>query len=530
MKLSIMWRVRLLNGLLGMGVLIALAVLAQNRIRAVLYSAVERTIREQGIQRARDPFPRRPFGMRPEGGGGMGYGFGGPPPDDSFGPRMGRFHTEPGQRRPGTPSSGFEDSGPMPNPTESAPLPPQPGNPFFRNDRGPRDDHGPPPMRFGAISLLGPRRLSVPQQQENSLAYSTAGFAAVEKGGEDLRQEQWPDGTKIIVFSIGVRDSEGKISSVVQTAATLTETEAAVQEIETAIYAMLPPLAVLAGLLAAFLSDVALAPVGRITNAAAGLEANNLSARLPAPGGNDTFDRLVTVLNALLARLEAAFSRQKRFTADASHELRTPLAVIKAATSLLLENPESLTGLQKVALEGADQAADRANRLVSDLLLLARTETENLPVRRTDVSLERELNRAIRDAETSHAAPHATVSLVLTGNPIAHTDPDHLHRLVVNLVGNALRHTPVDGTITITVDNQPDTFRLTVTDTGEGIAPDALARLGEPFYRPDYSRARSHGGAGLGLALCKGIVAALGGTLTIESVLGEGTSVKVAIS
>ena len=108
------------------------------------------------------------------------------------------------------------------------------------------------------------------------------------------------------------------------------------------------------------------------------------------------------------------------------------------------------------------------------------------------------------------------------------TDPKLLHRVVVNLVSNALRHTSAEGKVTIGA-TLTDSLVLTITDTGEGIALEHLERLGEPFYRPDASRAREQGSVGLGLALCKEIVNTLGGTLTIQSTLGVGTTVTVTL-
>jgi signal transduction histidine kinase len=253
-----------------------------------------------------------------------------------------------------------------------------------------------------------------------------------------------------------------------------------------------------------------------------------LAARLPEPGGDDAFDRLAGLMNALLMRLEGAFARQKRFTSSASHELRTPLAVIKSATSLLLENPESLTPLQQRALDRADQSADRANRLITDLLTLARTENNTLMVRMNPLDVAPTVQEIILEMEAMLPGNNIPVVCQIPEGTTLRTDADHFRRLVQNLLSNALRHT-ARGKVTVTAGLMRGMFQLSVRDTGEGIPPDALARLGEPFYRPDISRAREHGGAGLGLSICKGIVAALGGTMKFESILGQGTTVTVIL-
>jgi signal transduction histidine kinase len=282
------------------------------------------------------------------------------------------------------------------------------------------------------------------------------------------------------------------------------------------------PLALGSFVLGALLTELVLAPVRRLARAAASIAPENLTARLPAPGGNDAFDGLVGALNAMLSRLDDAFARQKRFTADASHELRTPLSVIKATTSFLLEG-DTLSESQRRALVRADVTADRANRLVTDLLLLARTENGALQVVQESVLIAPLLAEIVADAEVAFGVPHApVVQLVRAGQSLT-TDPELLRRLVGNILSNALRHTPERGEVTVRFSESS----LTVADTGEGIPQSALARLGEPFYRPDDARARTHGGAGLGLALCKEIADALGATLEIQSEVGHGTAVTV---
>jgi two-component system, OmpR family, sensor kinase len=193
----------------------------------------------------------------------------------------------------------------------------------------------------------------------------------------------------------------------------------------------------------------------------------------------------------------------------------------------LLEGDDPLTERQRRTLSRADRTVDRANTLVSDLLLLARSENGTLTTQLETVELPELLSEAIRAAEAGQPSPHAPVLLEAEPRPLT-TDPKLVHRLVVNLVSNALRHTGAEGRVTVHA-SLTDKFVLTIADTGEGIAAENLERLGEPFYRPDASRAREQGGVGLGLALCKEIVSTLGGELVIESTLGVGTTVRVSL-
>jgi two-component system sensor histidine kinase BaeS len=132
-------------------------------------------------------------------------------------------------------------------------------------------------------------------------------------------------------------------------------------------------------------------------------------------------------------------------------------------------------------------------------------------------------------AETLSAVVPAPATLEISPTLNFTTDRDLLLRLVSNLVSNALRHTPPEGKVVVHATRNGDILTLTVTDTGIGIAPEHLEKLGQPFDRPDTARTRDDGGIGLGLSLCHAIADALGGTLTLQSELGKGTTATVTL-
>ncbi len=284
---------------------------------------------------------------------------------------------------------------------------------------------------------------------------------------------------------------------------------------------LIPIALVLAGAGGVFLTGRALAPVRETTEAAGRIGIDDLSERLPVRG-KDEFARLAETFNGMLGRLEASFERQKRFVADASHELKTPLTVIKANSSLALTDPD-LTADYRETLVEIDRAADRTSRIVQDLLLLARTDHAQLPLQEAEVPLIQLFAEAIQEAQRLH--PHGASVTVEVARESLWGDAHLLHRVLLNLLDNALRHTPVEGTVSVCA--LPSGF--VVTDTGEGIAPEHLEHLGERFYRVDSARARTGGGTGLGLAISHSIVAAHGGTLQIASDAGKGTTVTVTL-
>jgi len=328
-----------------------------------------------------------------------------------------------------------------------------------------------------------------------------------------------------------VRD--GKNDGAVQVAYRLTELNRFLQTLTLILFALFPFALLAAGFGGMFITTRWLRPVREITSAAEDMSASDLSRRLPT-AGDDEFSRLASTFNSMLGRLETAFrelensvEQQRRFTADASHELRTPLTTIKANTSLALRQARTAEEYRE-ALSAADSAADMMDNLIRDLLLLASSDDGQMPVGADRVNLADVCREAIALARARDGG--ADVRLDVPDEALATIgSPHHLSRLVVNLVDNALRHTPANGVVTVTAVSEAANIILTIADNGEGIAPEHIPHLCERFYRVDKARTRSHGGTGLGLAICRSIVEAHNGTLLIESAPGKGTTVTVTL-
>jgi heavy metal sensor kinase len=333
------------------------------------------------------------------------------------------------------------------------------------------------------------------------------------------------------LLSVAVREDE-QVTGVLQIATPLTAVYAELARLSGTLLTLFPLALLVAALGGAFLTEHALHPVRQITQAAAQIGVSDLSERLPVQG-KDEFSELAATFNGMLGRLERAFTQlaqtleqQRRFTADASHELRTPLTVIKANTSLALEEERSNAEYRR-ALEAADRAADTTTRIVQDLLLLARGDAGQLQLEQRPVCLKELLERAL---EPFRRPEFASIAIDFPQPCLAVPGDSHrLLRLFSNLLENAARHTPAAGHITVTARADGESAIVRVRDTGEGIAPEHLPHVCERFYRVDTARARRHGGTGLGLAICQSIVEAHGGTLTLESVVGKGTTVTVRL-
>jgi signal transduction histidine kinase len=426
----------------------------------------------------------------------------------------------------GPPPDGFGggEPGPMGRPEE------RPIGPFGLGEGG-RFGGGP----FGGRRPGGPPRYKAPPgmfqpriyPQDASLPpYSPEALERIAPGGERFSNTLY-DGQPVRVYTVPIV-REGRIVAKCQMAASLTEIQNAMTGLTTATLSLIPVLLLLAGGGALALTSSALKPVRDLTGAASRIGGANLSERLPVRG-EDEFAQLAGILNEMLSRIETAFARQKRFTADASHELRTPLAVIKANSSYLLEDDTATLEELRNGLQTIDSASDRAQRIVQDLLLLARGENGSLPVQWSPVSLKEVLTTAVKSVRTGKTQPIAPIEIIAPSDTCLVSDRDHLTRLFINLLENAVRHTAAEGRITIGVQHANQQLTVAVADTGEGIPAEHLSRIIEPFYRVDAARSRKSGGAGLGLAICRSIVDAFGGTLSIESVVGKGTTVIVTL-
>ncbi|UUZ94116.1 HAMP domain-containing histidine kinase [Paenibacillus sp. P25] len=259
------------------------------------------------------------------------------------------------------------------------------------------------------------------------------------------------------------------------------------------------------------------------------IDAGNLDTRFPVSQGQAEIDRLALSFNGMLFRLEASFEAEKeakeqmrRFVADASHELRTPLTSIHGFLEVLLRGAMNNREQLERALRSMHGESERINKLVQDLLLLARLD------RAPDILLaEGRLDQVVAEMEPQLRllAGSRDVRLRLAPHRSLLFDKDKMKQVVLNLFHNAVQHTdPERGRIDISLDLLPEGgLRLAVKDNGSGIPVEHLPHVFDRFYRSDSSRTRKHGGSGLGLAISRSIAQAHGGTIHVESREGEGT-------
>lgn len=271
----------------------------------------------------------------------------------------------------------------------------------------------------------------------------------------------------------------------------------------------------------------AMRPLDEVTGAAERItRADDLSRRLPLnvpPGGE--VGRLILAFNETLERLENLFEAQRRLLADVSHELRTPLTTIRGNVDLIRRMGEA----DAESLEAITGEVDRMTRMVQDLLLLAKAESGHLPLAQDVVELDTLLLEVYQQAKI---LAQGKVVLRLGEEDQARTigDRDRLKQVLLNLVANAIEHSPRGGHVTMSLQCAEGTARLSVTDEGEGIPEEEIPRIFARFYRRDRSRKRSKdGGAGLGLPIAYWITRSHGGNIEVDSHVGEGTTFVVVL-
>lgn len=277
-----------------------------------------------------------------------------------------------------------------------------------------------------------------------------------------------------------------------------------------------------------FLASQALSPIDKLTRLARRISAEDLSQRLNLRLPDDELGRLARTFDEMIARLEDAFRRQRQFTADASHELRTPLTAVKGEVEVALTRPREPDAYREV-LQKVNEEADRLIRLVGSLLTLARADAGQIPVALEAVDVPDLVDAAVEQVRP--AAQQRDIELILASGPpvTLRADEDLLLQLLLNLLDNAIKHTPSGGQVTAGWSTDSTRVELWVRDTGAGIAPEHLTHVFDRFYRADKARSRAQGGVGLGLSICRWIAEAHGGTISVESEPGQGSTFTVHI-
>ena len=258
------------------------------------------------------------------------------------------------------------------------------------------------------------------------------------------------------------------------------------------------------------------------------IDAAHLDSRIDLPTTQKELRSLAQAINEMIDRVNQAYSAQMRFVSDASHELRTPIAVIQGYAALLdrwgKSDPEAL----QESIDAIRGEAASMERLVEQLLFLARGDNDSQPVKKERLDLTELAGEVLREEEMIH--PERTFLPRWGEDPVSiDADPGLMKQLLRILMDNSLKYSPEEGRIYLRVLQRKGYIRLTVQDEGMGIPPEGIPHIFERFYRTDQSRDRKTGGTGLGLSIAKWIVEHHGGWFEVVSRPDVGTRITAVL-
>jgi heavy metal sensor kinase len=277
-----------------------------------------------------------------------------------------------------------------------------------------------------------------------------------------------------------------------------------------------------------WLTKMSFRPIETIIYKVNEINSFDMKRRLPVSGSGDEIDRLSQTLNNVLNRLEKSFHQVKRFTSDASHELRTPLTIMRGELELALQKRKSAEEYEYIIASSLEEV-DRMTNVVETLLELSKADTGQAKLDSRETNISNIISDIAEDAEILAHEKNISVDTDIDKNIIIKVDPLKLYQAVLNIVDNAIKYTPHNGSIGISLKTGNQVVAVSVKDTGIGISREKLPNIFDRFYRIDESRSAEVKGVGLGLSISQWIVAAHKGEIEVASSPGKGSEFTIRI-
>ncbi|MHB1422218.1 MAG: sensor histidine kinase [Gemmataceae bacterium] len=273
-------------------------------------------------------------------------------------------------------------------------------------------------------------------------------------------------------------------------------------------------------------------PIAQIIHVTNRLQPAQLDERLPIRGANDELDQLSRTINNFLDRIGAYLRQSREFTANAAHELRSPLTALQSSLEIALNSERSTEEYKEVLMVLLEECG-QMRVLVNQLLLLAEEDAGRLRLHSQALRLDQIIASSLEMFQVVAEAAGVELTVRRLESAMIHGEGNRLWQMVNNLLDNAIKFTPAHGRISLDFHRDDDRHEcvLEVADTGAGIAPHDLPHVFDRFYQGDKGRQREtpSRGLGLGLSICQAVVAAHGGTITVASKLGQGTTFTVRL-
>ena len=299
-------------------------------------------------------------------------------------------------------------------------------------------------------------------------------------------------------------------------------------DLRTALPFCLPVILFILFFVTRFIAGKSLAPLEQVIDTAEKITQKNLDERIELPVNRDELYRLSSTINGLLDRLQAVYTREKQFTADASHELKTPLASILGTLEVLIRKPRNLDHY-KARIGFCIDELKRMSGLIDQLLLLARYDSAAFRPEISVFDAKGTLAKVLGRNDEQIREKELDVTVRNDGTAMVRADASILEIMLDNIFSNAVKYSERGGTVSIDLGNRGDKIACSVTDAGPGISPEEIDRVFERFYRVDKSRNSQTSGTGLGLAIVKKLADIQSITVHLSSTEQEGTVVTLEI-
>jgi signal transduction histidine kinase len=276
-----------------------------------------------------------------------------------------------------------------------------------------------------------------------------------------------------------------------------------------------------------FIAGQMLRPLKKLNTRMSQMNADNLHKRIAFEDTEDEISDLIRNFNKMTSRLNQAFENQKQFVENASHELKTPLTIVHTNIESAVADNKVTKKEQKELLETSLRSVKFMDKLTEDLLLLSLLENQ---IKRTNFNLQSTTKNIVK--QLSKIAKKKNIRIELDINSQKSTfkgNKELIQRSIMNIIENAMKYSPKNSTIHVSLEQKRNTYSIKIKDAGEGISKKDQKRIFDRFYRVDKSRSRKTGGSGLGLSITKKIIELHKGTITVNSKPKKGTTFTISL-
>ena len=360
-----------------------------------------------------------------------------------------------------------------------------------------------------------------------SLSKENLNYALKGNGHFDNLNIELSDGKTLSLRELIVPVIENnKVAYIVQVTSPLAQVAAALNRLRFILLLLLPAAIFLTGVVGLFLAEFTLKPLKKIIKTVHQITAENLKLRVDLPDTKDEIKKLADTFNGMLEKLDKSFSSQQQFIHDISHELRTPLTILKGELEVTLKKVRSQKEYESI-LRSSLEELNKINRIIENLLMLARFENKEVSFEIKPLNLGQLIQNILDDIKILSEQKVIQINFSLEESIVLEEDESQLRRAILNVLDNAIKYTPENGKVFVTLKKENNIAEIKISDNGIGIAKENLPFIFDRFYRVDKSR--NTNGFGLGLSIAKSIIETHKGKIKVESQPSQGTTFTISL-